>query len=970
MAWGIFTACSTKKNTAGSRFWHSFTARYNTYYNGQVAYKEGCHTKEQAHHDNFTERIPLFMVGNEKSRTAGSSQFETTITKCEKAIQLHSIQRKPILPKGKTRTPEMKAYLNRKEFNPFLKNAWLLMGKAQFQKGDFLEAASTFSYISRLYAPEPLVANEARVWLARCYTSLDWFYDAEDVLNKVNRDTLTPRIITERDATMADLLLRQKRYQEALPYLENTIKNEKSKQQKARLYYLLGQIQRENGNKEASYNAFKKSIAQNPTYELAFNARIQQTEVLSDAGQTQKMIKRLRSMARSSNNKNYLDQVYYALGNIYLTQKDTIAAINAYEKGREKSTRNSIEKGVLLLRLAGIYWEKGQYDRAQKCYADAIGLISKEYEGYEEIAHRSKVLDQLVPFTTSIHLQDSLLLLSTMSEDDRNAAIDRVIEELKRKEEEERRAKADSAAEARAFDGGNPGNRTPANPSTSSQQKNNGEWYFYNTSTVIQGKQDFEKQWGKRKNEDDWRRSNRTVLQMENDETYDYEAEDSIAAAEAAMDSMQTDVPEISEADSLANDPHHREYYLKQIPFSPEAKQAAHDLLKDALYNAAIIEKDQLEDFSLAARTFQRLYTDYPDFKKLDEVYYQLFLLYSRWKQPSQAEHYKNLLAQKFPKSVHTRIITDPDFERNARYGRQIEDSLYTATYEAYRQQDLATVVANFTYATDKFPNGLNRPKFIFVHALSRIGKEDSKTIAEELRNLVQDYPKSDVSEMAGLIVKGLESGREIGSTQYDIGSLWSRRSSDAAKTAVEAGKPSEFTPERNTPFVCLIAYPTDSLNHDQLLYDLAHYNFTGFMVRNFDITIERDAEITQFRIAGFNSFDEVHNYAQRIFNTATLAEKLRKTRIFLISQQNLELIGTVFSYDDYQSYYDKMFAPLEINPELPLDAGIAPIEQIYEDELPSSSSNDQENNNDSHHEEDVNEDDSTTGTEEEWYSE
>jgi hypothetical protein len=223
---------------------------------------------------------------------------------------------------------------------------------------------------------------------------------------------------------------------------------------------------------------------------------------------------------------------------------------------------------------------------------------------------------------------------------------------------------------------------------------------------------------------------------------------------------------------------------------------------------------------------------------------------------------------------------------------------------------------------------------------------------------------------MAGLIVKGLESGREIGSTQYDIGSLWSRRSSDAAQTAVEAGKPSEFTPERNTPFVCLIAYPTDSLNHDQLLYDLAHYNFTGFMVRNFDITIERDAEITQFRIAGFNSFDEVHNYAQRIFNAATLAEKLRKTRIFLISQQNLELIGTVFSYDDYQSYYDKMFAPLEINPELPLDAGIAPIEQIYEDELPSSSSNDQENNNDSHHEEDVYEDDSTTGTEEEWYSE
>ena len=213
----FLSACSTKRNTAGSRFWHSFNARYNTYFNGNEAYKEGQRLQEEGNRDNYTELLPVFPVGNEKTRQLGTSNYETAITKCEKAIQLHSIKRRPAVSANKKRTAKLKAYLSRKEFNPFLKNAWLLMGKAQFGKGEFLEAASTFSYITRLYAAEPTVAAEARSWLARCYAELDWFYDAEDALARLNRDTVPPRLRKEKDATMADLLLRQNRYEEALP---------------------------------------------------------------------------------------------------------------------------------------------------------------------------------------------------------------------------------------------------------------------------------------------------------------------------------------------------------------------------------------------------------------------------------------------------------------------------------------------------------------------------------------------------------------------------------------------------------------------------------------------------------------------------------------------------------------------------------------------------------------------------------
>lgn len=618
-----------------------------------------------------------------------------------------------------------------------------------------------------------------------------------------------------------------------------------------------------------------------------------------------------------------------------MAQADTAAAISAYETGREKGTRKGIEMGILLLRLAGIYWEQAAYDKAQSCYSEALGMIDKEFDGYEQISRRSKILDELVPYTSAIHLQDSLLLLSVMDEKDRNAAIDRVIAEVKRKEEEARKAKADSAAEERMKQSGqNLPSLTNKPPTPANRPQEDATWYFYNPSQVQQGKQDFTRQWGRRKNEDDWRRSNKTVLATSEDEGYDYEAEDSLANADATEGQEQTSQDSLALAtDSLANDPHERAYYLQQIPFTEEAKAACHDIIRDGLYNAGIIEKDKLEDFPLAARTLNRLCTDYPECEQREDALYQLFLLYSRCGDVTQAAYYKGLLMADYPDGKMTRVITDPDYEYTARHAVELEDMLYAETYQAYRNREREKVEENFNTGSQKFPNGANRPKFIFVHALNRLGHDDTKDIAEELRQLVSDYPKSDVSEMAGLIVKGLESGRTIGSGIYDIGSLWSRRTSATQDAADSAARSKGLSAERITPFVCIVAYPTDSINDDQLLYDIAHFNFTGFMVRNFEMSLLRDPEITQFRISGFNSFDEAHAYAQRLYNAPSLHATLNHARLVVISTENLELLGSAYSFDDYKEFYDKAFAPLQINPDLPLDGEDAPIEQHYEDE-------------------------------------
>ncbi len=929
----VLSGCSAKKNTAGTRFWQSFVTKYNIYYNGNEAYKEGVLAQEKGNKDNYTEFLPLFPVGNEKSQSLGSGSFETAITKSQKAIQLHSIKKKPQVKPGKKKTPKQKAYLSRQEYNPFLKNAWLLMGKSQFRQGKFIEAASTFSYITRHYAAEPLVANEARAWLARSYAGIDWFYDAEDALDKLRRDSVNTRVRRAYEATMADFLLRQERFGEALPYILSTAKAERSNLGKARLYFLLGQVEQHLGHSKEAYEAYGKCLRRNPPYELAFNARIRQTEVLAKGSGVKKMVKRLKKMARSANNKDYLDQVFYALGNIHLAQGDTLSAVSAFEEGRAKSTRGGVEKGILSLRLGEIYWQLGRYDKAQPCYAEAVGMLEKNHEKYDEVMRRSKVLDELVPHTSAVFLQDSLQALVRMPEAERNAAIDRVIEALKKKEEEERRAKRDSALQAQNPDAGAGAAGASSSSPTVGQPAGSKAWYFYNPMLVMQGKQDFAKHWGKRKNEDDWRRMDKSIVALADEGGIDYEKLDSLEAAQALADSLALAADTLV-ADSAVNDPHRREYYLAQLPFSEEAKAASDAIIKDGLFNAGVIEKDKLEDFPLAEKTFARLYKDYPDFERMDEVYYELFLMYSRWQRPTEAEAFRQKLADEYPESVLTRRITDPDFERLARYGREIEDSLYTATYTAYRNRDNGRVAENFKISSERFPAGANRPKFIFVHALSRLATADPDTIAAELRALVKDYPKSDVAEMAGMIVKGIESGRVFGTGTYDLGSIWARRNaaSEGESAAASAGR--ELSPERLTDFVCIIAYPTDSLDDKQLLYDIAHFNFTGFMVRNFDVQLLRDERLTQYRIAGFRNYDEAHAYAQRLYADSVLRPQLEHARLVLISLSNLELLGTAYSFDDYASFFEKTFAPMEINPQLPLELEVPPVETRYEDEL------------------------------------
>ena len=942
----LLASCSTEKNTSRSRWWHSFNARYNTYYNGSVAYIDASLEKENGNKDNFTEMIPMYTVGNKKSRELGKANYDKAIEKCEKAIKLHSITKRPEWTKSRRKTERDIEWLSRKEYNPFLWKAWMLMGRSQFYQGAFDEAASTFSYMCRLYATQPAIYGRARAWLAKSYIEQDWLYDAEDVIRNMQRDSIHWRAQKEWDFTYADYYIHTGDYDKAIPYLKKSIDHEMRKKQKARLCFLLGQLYAATGKNAEAYKAFKSVVRKNPPYELEFNARIAMTEVMG-ASQAKKMVGKLKRMAASDKNKDYLDQVYYAIGNIYLAQKDTMHAISNYEKGNKKATRSGIEKGVLLLKLGDLYWQQEKFSDAQRCYGEAIGLLDKDRKDYEQLSARSKVLDELVPYTDAIHLQDSLQALAKMSEKDRNAAIDRVIAELKRQEKEQKRLEDEKNAQQTMQRNGAMGNRNNTNRNNTAQtlhnNRQNAVWYFYNAMAVQQGKQAFEKLWGKRENTDNWQRVNKTVvgnLNGDADMELTEEQKDSIAKAELAQDSLE------QLKDSAQNDPHKREYYLAQIPFTEDQVATSNLTIMDGLYNSGVIFKDKLDNLDLSKKQFTRLETQYPDFEQKADMYYHLFLLYSRLGQHDVAAGYVEKLKEEYPDNQWTILLTDPYFKENAQFGVHIEDSLYAATYEAFKADRLSEAKANAQISATRFPLGENRDKFLFIGGLAKLNDGDSKGCVDDMKAVVEKFPQSKLAEMAGMIVNGVNAGKPLHGARFDLGDVWTRRTAVLADSDSINAK--TFDAERNTEFVFMLAYVPDSVDENKLLYQMAKVNFTHYVVRNFDLAIEDANGLRRMVVRGFRNYDEALQYARGLSEQAGLQQLLSGCKAIVISDKNLPLLGTNFSYADYQDFYDKNFAPLKISsqPLLTEPIHVAPKEDAErETSAPAEAKAGNENN-------------------------
>ncbi len=894
-----------------NRFYHALNSRFNIYFNGKTAFDEALLAMQTNYKENYSDMILMYPISAQsKDKDEPGGAFDVAIEKGNKAIKLHSIQTKPKKKPGWRNDPKQVSWQNQEEYNPFLKKCWMLIGEAQFYNADFLQASATFSYITHHYKEDEEVVAAAKLWQARCYSEMGWYYEAEDILNKLNTEGIPKKNLNQYATVYADYLIKNQQYEEAIPYMNTAIKAEKNRLQKNRMKYLLGQMYASLEMDGMAYKTFGEVIRSNPPYELEFAARIRQTEVFAGRDY-QKVVKKLQRMARSQKNKDYLDQVYYALGNLYMSQEDTAQAIKSYELSVEKSTQNGLDKAMCQIRLGDIYFQKRDYIKAQPNFSGALAGIRKEYKDYERVSKLSAVLDELAIHAEAVHLQDSLQTLAKMPEAERLAVIDKIIEQVI---EEEKRAQEEAEREAYLAEQTAKGtgiNRPRAETTTITIPTAGGEssFYFYNAQAVAQGKMQFQRKWGRRTLEDDWRRRTKTLNTFQD---LDGMEEDEDMA-------MSGDSPETAAGDFASigvDDPKSREYYLQQLPMTPEDIEASNIIIEDGLYNMAMIYKDKLVDLPLAIQAFEDLEKRFPDNQHLLDSYYQVYLMALRLKDTALAAEYLRKLKDKFPTSDYTIAVSDPDYEYNIRMMDRVQDSIYRKTYELYLAEDTVSVRRNYRYVSEKYPLAKLLPKFMFLNALTYVQAGDPEGFKQALKALLDKYPSEDVSELAGEMLKGVLRGRQM--VQGGVtGMTWNLRfgmGEDGSLSAADSAR--VFKADENVPHRMVMIYPTGTIDRNQLLFSVAAYNFANFMVKQLDMTFEEADMMSFFVLSSFYNFDEVWHYYKMIYGESGYASALdRHIAIIPISDENYETLLHGKTIEEYIAFFDENFH--DVAPEL-----------------------------------------------------
>jgi len=772
-------SCSTTNHApVHKQAYHDITSRYNAYHNANEKMKASLKNIEANVKDNYKEVLRVFPYSDTKQTSGFGGDFDAVIKHSTTAIQLHP-------------------------YSNWSDDHFLLVGKSYYLKGELDKATQSFRYISTKYKegvdyiivqrdlgkkssdvkrkkkpkkdpnkpvyktivnkdgtkvlqaqdnrPEKKLIihdhrrSDALVWLVKSLTQQKQYQDAEAVVafarsdNKFYKDLDRELLLAE-----ADIYVANKNYQSAIPPLEKVLEMmKKKKRAKTRPTFVLAQCYEAVGNYSAAAKAYKNMLKGNPSFDMEFYSKIKRANLGRKAGGSSAEIKKLLTkMSRDGKNKEYLDQIFYELGEISLAESDKISARKYFRKSIDANTTNDEQRAQTFLRLAEIDFSDELYTASKFNYDSCVLAMKKEDERFNATEAKAKMLDRLVEQLNIIQVEDSLQKIAKMSPDERLKFAKKIIadrEAAAQKLEDEK-----TNASKSAFDKTNTANQ-PNQPSAAAGSGSS--WYFYNVALRSQGYNDFVKKWGRRKYEENWRRKDKSSIIVADESIDDTAKKDSFATAKKS--DITTDSPSQSEEETV----------LVGIPKTEEELNKSTEKLVNAYYALAIIYKEDLQNYRKSSRTFEEMNERYGKHKLLLESYYYIYLLAANHLNNSaKAEDYKNKILNEFPNSKIAMLL------RNANYlaeetARQNElNSYYAATYNDFAAGALASASEKISLADVQFkPNPL-RSKFDLLKVLI-IGNENRlDDYVQALNKLIATTTDPDVKKTAEDLLASLNS--------------------------------------------------------------------------------------------------------------------------------------------------------------------------------------------------------------------
>lgn len=861
-------SCSTKRNTAITRFYHNLTSKYNILFNGNESYKKGILRLVETYDDDFSQMLPVFLYTDKNALSSISPEMDRAIKKATKVVSIHSLTVKPKIKPDKELTQKQKEFYNRKEYNRYVDDAYLLMGKAHFYKMEYGRAKETFNYIVSNY-PEDKTVHEAKIWLARLSSEELRYREADDILSSLSKDLEFPKYLQgELDASWADYFIKREKYGESVEHLKNAIDHTRGKRLRIRYTYLLAQVYAEIGDLSSATSYYGKVIRMNPPYTMTFSAKINQALTYQKGSGFRKDIeKQLRRMLRDDKNIEYQDQIYYALGNLFFKDNLKDKAIENYRLSIENSTDNYRQKAKTNLTLANLFYDQPNYIFAEAYYDSAVSVIDSDYPNYQEIHAKSLSLNKLVQNIRTVEFEDSVLKLSALPEPELIAFVDRLIEVERIAELERRRLELELAQER--ID-------NLAMQSTINRTNEGGKWYFYNPTAKNLGRKEFFQVWGNRKLEDHWRRKNKSTIDFGIPE----ESEE------------DEDVPKKDETGRETNNKT-RDFYLQNIPFTDSAKSASIESVKNGLYNMGEIYCDELKDYPEATDAYERLLKRFPRFHNRLHVYYKLHTIAKNSKDIERVSKYQQMIISEFPNSNFAKLMTNPNYIQEIMAEEKKLSAEYNNVRNLFESGRFAQVIPRARKLMNEHPDHDLFPKIDYMFTISTGLRKDTLQFIGDLRLLIGKYPSTDIADNAQVMIKYLE--------ESSPGVVQQQTLQIARELYIDT---------RNETHFFMFVVPV-AINFNQLIFNIVNFNLDNYDRNRLEVKrIGIEGKKSLCVVQKFSNSDEAAVYLRSIRDDQTIFRDVsnKGTVPVIISRTNYNKLKETNSIDEYILFFKENY--------------------------------------------------------------
>ncbi len=822
---GILTGCSTKKNTALGRFWHNLNTKYNGYFNGNEAIKTGMQELSKTRKDNYSKIIPTFDYGDKTNWSSMNANSDRAIKKAVIMIKKHSM------------------FINGKQYNRWIDDCYMLMGKANFFKLEHSLGVNQLKHVAD-NSEKQYTKDEAKIWMVRTYNEMGEFVESGIIIRGIDKGGVHKKLLPEYYSVIADYHIRQKEWEKALENIDEAIKSSKNKKRNARLEFIRGQIYEVLGDNKKAYESYSKVLKLKPEYVMEFQSRINMARTAENSN-NEMLRKTLKKMLRDGKNIEYLDQIYYATAIIDLKEDKKSDAVVNLNKSLRSSIDNTNQQALSYLELAELYMEDRKYELAQGYYDSTSVTLANDHPKYDEVMRLKENLTLLVENIRIIETQDSLQKLSKMDSLELVDYFTKYVEELKAADEEAK-------------------NNPNTNPvKFNSNQSSNGKWYFTSSAAVALGSNEFKKTWGQRPLEDDWRRQNKAVGFL----------------VDNPVDTGTTDVV----------DPRYDvNAYVSQVPKGEEAILASNEMIYKALYNLGTIYKDKILDFPKAAEAYEELETRCPkthvDYFPI--VYFQLYNLYKAMKKEEQMNKNKDIILTRYPNSDYAAIILDPEAFAKKNENNDAATPAYANAYMMYTSGDYMGSLNACNIAFVEYSKSALLHRFALLKALNidKVGGRDSFKL--ELIYVIEKYKGTESAVTAQRLLDAIDG-----------------KKTDNPEINVKA----EFVYDDKAEHFAIIYIPDASVKVTGAVGKINEFNDIEFENKEFSISnsiLPQSGQVILIRkfASGAEAMQYVNKYEEK--NMPITIKLNAPSKIMAVSAPNFAMLMKVPSMADYQNFY------------------------------------------------------------------